>query len=479
MRGEHLSRHVLGLAVLMLGALAVPAVPAAERTVQAVKKRSADRQSLQSRVAAKVSPQRLQRLNARIDKILQYYQQRPLNTRDHNAWEVMHHVVAFGVKTQVRVGGPQGPQQPAIGWLCFNYPFRGFRILVLHNGLPLGNKGYGVQGHHGQLLAILAQSRLRKDYPLRIGSQQFTVADLIENEKRTCRSGMELTFKLIGLSYYISTTETWQAEDGQRWSISRLLREEIAAPIHGVTCGGTHRLMGYAYAVWKRRKEGLPLDGQFYRAEKYLADYHRWAFKLQNPDGSFSSQWLRYRAHSADPQRRLRTTGHILEWLAFSLPQQELSRPEMVRAAEHIVGLLERNPDYPWEIGPLGHALHALAIYRRRVQAEEEISGPQSRPLVAPQPQEQKNAGKSSARKLPAAGAGAPEPKAEEILLPVQTRVQLRQTTQILLRRIHSQVAEPPKASSAVKVPRLPASSAAKRVPRQVHATGPVLVGPR
>ncbi len=441
------------------------AVPAAAQQGRAVSGRPSTQAQQARRTAPAADREKLQRLAARIQRLLDYYKQRPLNTRDHNAWEVMHQVVAFGVETKVRVGGPRGPERPAIGWLCFNYPFRGFRILVLHNGLPLGNKGYGVQGHHGQLLAILAQSRLRKDYPLRVRSQQFTVADLIENEKRTCRSGMELTFKLIGLSYYISTTETWRAEDGQRWSISRLLREEIAAPIHGVTCGGTHRLMGYAYAVWKRRKEGLPIDGEFYRAEKYLADYHRWAFKLQNPDGSFSSQWLRYRAHSADPQRRLRTTGHILEWLAFSLPEEELTRPEMLRAVEHLVALLERNPDYPWAIGPLGHALHGLAIYHRRALAEPKPKPSEAEsPLVAPNPQaeraSQEAAERSSKRQQVLPASDEPE-------LPLPQQVRLRQATRLMLQRIHSQLAEP-----------APRDSAPER-PRQVQATGPVLVGPR
>lgn len=469
MRGASSTGRTPGFVIFLICALVAAPALGAERPVRTIQKQALSRSARPQRSSPAVSSERLQHLATRIDKLLQHYQQRPLNTRDHNAWEVMHQVVAFGVKTKVRVGGPQGPEQPAIGWLCFNYPFRGYRILQMHNGLPLGNKGYGVQGHHGQLLAILAQSRLRKDYPLRVGGRQFTVADLIENEKRTCRTGMELTFKLIGLSYYISTAESWRAEDGQRWSIARLLQEEIDAPIHSAACGGTHRLMGYAYAVWKRRKEGLPLNGQFYRAEKYLADYHRWAFRLQNPDGSFSSQWLRTRAHSADPQRRLRTTGHILEWLAFSLPQEELTRPEIVRAVEHLVRLLERDPDYAWEIGPLGHALHALAIYRQRVWKPKESPSPKTGPLVAPQPRNPQGAGASFPGKLPAAGAASRRKTPDEIELPVHAQVRLRQATRIMLRRMHSQVAQPPKAAVSS-----PASS-----PRQAQTTGPVLVGPR
>ncbi len=310
---------------------------------------------------------RMANLRDRLRWVLGHYAQRKLNTSQHSAWEVMHMVIAYGVKSEVLDGGPAGEPQTAIGWLCFNRTFQGGRILTLDNGRPIGVIGVGLQGHSGQLLAILAQSHLRRDYPMHVAGRSFTVEDLIENEKFTCRSGTELTFKLIAAAHYLNTDATWKSEAGQTWSISRLVREEIRAPIQGAACGGTHRLMGLAYAVRKRRKEDKPLDGEFQRANQYLQDYHRYAFRLQNPDGSFSTQWLEYREARPDLERRLQTSGHILEWLVFSLSDEELRQAETVRAVEYLTDLLAERPERKWSIGPLGHGLHALALYDQRV----------------------------------------------------------------------------------------------------------------
>lgn len=310
---------------------------------------------------------RLENLRDRLRWVLDYHAKRPLNTSQHNAWEVMHMVIAQGVKSQVLVGGPRGEPQTAIGWLCFNHTFQGNRILTIDNGRPIGVIGVGLQGHPGQLLAILAQAHLRRDYPMHVAGRSFTVEDLIENERLTCRSGTELTFKLIAAAHYLSTDATWKNDSGQTWSISRLVREEIRAPIQGAACGGTHRLMGLAYAVRKRRKEGKPLDGEFRRANQYLQDYHRYAFQLQNPDGSFSTQWLESREGRPDLERRLQTSGHILEWLVFSLSDEELRQADTVRAVEYLTDLLADRPERRWSIGPLAHGLHALALYDQRV----------------------------------------------------------------------------------------------------------------
>ena len=121
-----------------------------------------------------------------------------------------------------------------------------------------------------------------------------------------------------------------------------------------------------AHAVRKRQKEGKPLDGEFGRAQQYLQDYHRWAFRLQNPDGSFSTQWLEYRESRPDIERRLQTSGHIFEWLAFSLSEEELRQPDAVRAVDYLTTLLSSRRERNWSIGPLGHGLHALALYDER-----------------------------------------------------------------------------------------------------------------
>lgn len=306
-------------------------------------------------------------LRDRIRTVLTHYQARQLNTRDHTPWEVMHAFVAFNTATQIRREGPTGPEVNAIGWMLQGARFRGQQMLTLQRGRPYAQEGVGVQGHPAQLLAILAQSRVSPETPMRIGGKEFTVADLIDEEMLTCRAGSELTFKLISLSHYLSSDAVWRSRDGQTWSIPRLLKAEIQAPVRGAACGGTHRLFGIAYAYQVRAQEGLPIDGEFARARQYIQSYQRYAWTLQNPDGSFSTEWFARRGNRPDVDRKIQTTGHITEWLVQSLADEELRDPRTLKSVDFLATTLANDPNRPWSIGPLGHALHALVMYDERV----------------------------------------------------------------------------------------------------------------
>lgn len=311
---------------------------------------------------------RMSMLRERIRETLGYYHNKRLNTRDHNPWEVMHSIVAYGAASNLNRNGPDGPMVNAISWLCWNGDCQGNHILEVVDGKLAARKGPKVQGHPGQFLAILAQWDIATNCPIKVGKQQFTLEDLIESEKLGCQPGMELTFKLISLSYYLDIDSRWKNSTGQMWSIERLVREELSQPIVGAACGGTHRLMGLAYAVRKRETSGRPMTGEFRRAQKFLDDYHRYTFtKLQNPDGSFSTEWFKAPGARPDLGRRIQTSGHILEWLSYSLPESELQSPKVVKAVEYLTGVLHDGMSKDWEVGPLGHALHGLAIYDSRV----------------------------------------------------------------------------------------------------------------
>lgn len=307
------------------------------------------------------------RLRDQVCRTLATYYPKRLNTRDHNPWELMHAIIGWGVHAQIDRNGPGGTPVNAVSWMAVNGRCAGHELLYLNRGRIEARKGPYVQGHYGQLLAILAQSRIMPDYPLYVGGREFKVADLIESEKITCQSDTELTFKLISLMHYLDSDAEWVAEDGQRWSLPRLIEEEIRSPIRGAACGGTHRLMGLSYAVQKRQSRGEPMDGQYLRAQRYLTEYHKYAFSLQNSDGSFSTNWFAGREAKPDNDRRIQTTGHILEWLAYSLPAEALDDPPMVRAVNYLSRTLLSSPRHEWSVGPLGHAIHALALYNERM----------------------------------------------------------------------------------------------------------------
>lgn len=314
-----------------------------------------------------ISPQH-RALLAKVRRVLDFYQGQLLDTRENNCWELMHAIVAYGVHSQVRRGGPRGPAVNSIAWLCSGAACHGKSLIYIDRGWVTAAKGPPVQGHYGQFLAILAQSKVMANYQILVGGREFTVADLIETEKRHCTADMELTFKLIAFSHYVDSEETWLNARGEKWSIPRLIREEIRSPINGAPCGGTHRLMGLSYAVQERQRQGLPIDGEFNRAKTYIDDFHRYTFRLQNRDGSFSTEWFKRRAARDDLERRLQTSGHILEWLTYSLPESTLDEPRYMKAVAYLAGILDAGRGRKWSVGPLGHGLHALALYEERME---------------------------------------------------------------------------------------------------------------
>jgi len=314
------------------------------------------------------STSEIDRLREKIRKVLTLYYPKRQNSRDNDCWEIMHAVIAYGLDSEIHREGANGRLVNGAGWLCFNGACQNYRMLYVENNRVMARQGVGVQGHYGQFLAILAQSQMPLSYPMKVEDREFTVGDLLESEKVTCQSNMELTFKLIAITHYAdSLDDTWTNQWGQEWSVSKLVQEEIAAPIRGAACGGTHRLTGLAYAVRKRELLDEPMDGEFARAKKYLQDYHRYTFALQSRDGSFSTDWFRGPQSRPDVGRRLQTTGHILEWLVFSLPESELAHPRVMQAANYLASIMLSDPSRDWEIGPLGHAIHALSLYDQRL----------------------------------------------------------------------------------------------------------------
>lgn len=126
------------------------------------------------------------------------------------------------------------------------------------------------------------------------------------------------------------------------------------------------------------------MDGQWSRAHKYVDGYHKYAMQLQNRDGSFSTNWFKGRQDSGDTNRRIQTTGHVLEWLVFSLPEAELTDPRVVRAVNYLNSILWNSRQQNTEIGPRGHAIRALALYNERVFGDKPG---ERRALLARRPQ--------------------------------------------------------------------------------------------
>jgi hypothetical protein len=107
-----------------------PAAPPAPPTTLVITARAGSRRQTPPIVATKLQAtgmpaprtRRFERLRANIARTLATYQRRPLNTAQHTPWEVMHGFIAFGIPTQIRVGGPAGDLVNAIGWSNMGTP---------------------------------------------------------------------------------------------------------------------------------------------------------------------------------------------------------------------------------------------------------------------------------------------------------------------------------------------------------------------
>ena len=121
-------------------------------------------------------------------------------------------------------------------------------------------------------------------------------------------------------------------------------------------------------------KRNEPIDGQFERTRDYLAEFGNYAIDLQNDDGSWHPAFFAFRGQGGSIVDLLRSTGHILRWLAFSLPEDQLQDPRIVRGMTFLIKALDTrryrthfhatsNREITSRLG----AVHALVIYNERL----------------------------------------------------------------------------------------------------------------
>ena len=351
-----------------------------------------DDQAQSAAVAKPTLDPEMSALRDQVRSTLAAHARQQFNTRDNTATEIMSRCIAFGCDSEVRLNSSDGQPINGITCLCWNYPCGGYEMLGRDRSRIAPRIGYGHQEQPGEFLAMLALSRVPNDYPVRVGKEKRNVADLVEAAKLACRQGTDKSLALVGLSYYVDEP-VWKNESGEEWSIERIIEEELARPIAGAPEGGLNRLLGLGYAVERCENQKQPIEGQLERARKFVADYQDYALKMQNPDGSWGPNFLAARGASNDPADQLRATGRVLEWLAITLPNDRLQAPAMVNAANYLTRLLSSSR-YRWnaqaldtqEIVSLGHALHALSVYDRRVfkpcdpdeKSAEETAKPES-----------------------------------------------------------------------------------------------------
>jgi len=359
-----------------------------------------------ARAAVTVVPSDEAELRDRIDRIREVNSRRRMNIRDHAAWQIVHGILAYQDQLKIATGdGPDAPHEVAVDWI-FKRGLRGFSLQpgkvgqrdVLATVLEGGSKTG--QGHPDQWIGYLLCD-YRPGRPHFVGrdtvityrnpadgkEQKYTLAQMIEAAQHSLQSGQECGWTLLALTAFpdlVPLDQEWTVElrnnageitSSEKWSIERILREEVRQPLHSAACGGTHRLIGLSVSLQRYRdvleRHGKPanFEGGWREADLLVGNAIQTLREFQQPDGAFSAQWLQIPRSTNDATVRIRTSGHALEFLAITLSPEQLRDPRnawVTKAVVHLCDLFDELQEMPVECGALYHALHGLQVYREK-----------------------------------------------------------------------------------------------------------------
>ncbi len=311
-----------------------------------------------------------------IDEAIAITSRRPLKAEEHTPWQIAHGVLALRDNYYIL---KDGKPVKALDWIATNPTFDGkpWWLSTDHGGKghPF-TEPYHFEGHPNQFAALFTLCRLPLDFTFQTEDKTITLQDIINNAKMECNTREEMTWTLWFLAFYLDPGSEWINAKGEPWSIERLVSQEMQSPITKKACGGMHSLFAMAMARNAHLQANRPLTGTWLEAHIYVQRHIEMAKKMQNPDGSFSSNYFKGPGQTDDVSKRLSTTGHTLEMMMGALPQIELSEPYVQNAARRIATDLIESRKESLEPGGMYHALNSLMIYRERMWPERAPKSP-------------------------------------------------------------------------------------------------------
>ncbi len=307
-----------------------------------------------------------------VEEAVEATRRRLLSTEQHTPWQIMHGLLALRQNFDIR---HEGKVVSGIDWVSTGPTFDKVRWFekTRHGGRAQPySRPYAFEGHANQFLAILSMSGLPLDHQFQTDQGPITMRDMLKHAQLTMNSKDEVTWSLWALSRYLPPDAQWLNEQGEAWSIERMVKIQTDAPLKGAPCGGTHGLFALAHARNVYLRHGRPLRGVWLEGEYKIRTYINTARMQQNSDGSLSSNYFRGREYDQDFNERMGSAGHVLEFLMIALPQEELQEQWVRRAVHATASDLLRNRKAYVKCSPLYHAVNALSIYLDRMRPVEQ-----------------------------------------------------------------------------------------------------------
>jgi len=298
----------------------------------------------------------------------------------HGFWTVFHGILGLG--PAIDMGLPNGQTVKALDYIRNGGAMQGLQFIKTPNGLDVFTAAqtgqFFAQGHQDQFVAEMAQWNVSLDLPFKVDGADYKFSDFVRYIKARASTTrkQELAWTIHVVGEYDGTDAAWTNQFGEKLTLEDLIRYEVNCPMDAeqsirqglppLACGGTHRLFGLSWVLHLHQKKGGPLTGVWKDTQDHLNALKASAKAYQNPDGSFSTNWFSGKGDQPDPALRLASTGHIFEWLALELSDQELEEPWVERAVEYLCELFFETQRQPVEGGALYHAVHGLTIYHAR-----------------------------------------------------------------------------------------------------------------
>lgn len=367
-RGEFMRRlFCLMIALLSLTAIACPPAPPKDDSVKKDNGKVDDKPS--------PPPESLEHLKTRVEAALQQVRDRDLLTT-HAFWTVFHGILGTGLEKTTLTDPESKKKVNAIDYICAGGEIRGLQFLPTPHGLDVTiAKSFDVQGvaqgHQDQFIAEMAQWNMPRTQKFKVGGKEFTFEDFTRHSRMraSVKKEQELSWAIVIIAQYYGTRdEPWVNAFGEKLTISDVVRYELDASIDNAACGGTHRLFGLTWAYHLHLKNGGKKEGVWLDVEKRIADYKGKARSSQNrADGTLSTSYFKSKDHDPNPELRISTTGHIVEWLALAMTDEELRAPWMQEAVNALSRAILDMKEQHVEAGAIYHGVHGLHLYHERV----------------------------------------------------------------------------------------------------------------
>ncbi len=312
-----------------------------------------------------------QRMGLAIDQV----KSRQLRT-DNGFWTVFHGILGLG--PSVMLEDPlTGRKVNALDYIASGGKVPGMHFIPTADGLDVetGPGTFEKQGHQDQCVAEFVEWNVAPERKFKVDGKDYTFGDFLRYSKAraSVKQNQELEWAMVIIGTHYGTDAAWTNAYGEKLRLEDLVRAELDKDIDKQSCGGTHALFGLTWVYHLHLIHGGETTGVWKDVADRIAAYKRKARETQNADGTFSTDFFTGRAEVPDANRRINTTGHILEWLSLAMTDDELKEPWVQGAANALAMLFLENDRTPLEGGGMYHAVHGMLIYISRVYGADKM----------------------------------------------------------------------------------------------------------